>query len=159
LTRGVSLWDRDKEKIDDKVNQEYYKKAINTFTSALDNKYEMNGLLLLSYPCHESYNLSNFKKRLWKYHYNTSIDCKKEFNTSRFSVKDITEKTLLLAVLNMHKSMLNYDINNYDPTNFKRINEIIYQKEEQCFKNNKYFDALSLISIMLIDLGIIEEIE
>lgn len=53
--------------------------------------------------------------------------------------------------------MLKYNIRNYDPSDFKRINETIYRKEEECFKNNKYFDALSLISIMLIDLGIIEE--
>lgn len=153
------LWDRDKEKDEDSATQKYYKKAIDTFTNSMDNEYDMNGILLLSYPCHESYNLSNFNKRLWQQKYNTSSDCKKDFNISPSSIKNINEKTLLLAVENMHRSMIEYNIRHYDTSNLKRINEIIYRKEEECFKNNKYFDALSLISIMLIDLGIITEFD
>lgn len=154
------IWDRDKEKDkkdkkDEKI-QSYYETAINTFYSSLDNDYEMNGLLLLSYPCHESYNISNFKKILFKENFNTSIECKKEFNESIHHVKDIDEKTLILAVENMHNGLLNYNIRSYDPTNFKRINEIVYRKEEESFKNNGYFNALSLISVMLVDLGIIQ---
>lgn len=153
------IWDRDKDSNDDKTVQGYYKEAINTFCSSLDNDYDMNGLLLLSYPCHESYNLSNFKKRLYNEKFNISDDCKKEFNKSRFSIKNINEKSLLLAVENMHRSLLNYNIREYDPSNLKRVNMNVYRKEEECFRNNGYFEALSLISIMLIDLGIIEEID
>lgn len=47
---------------------------------------------------------------------------------------------------------------NYDPSDFKKINEKIYRKEEEIYKNNGHFEALSLISVMLIDLGIIEEV-
>ena len=156
-TRIYIIWDRDKDTKKDKTIQSYYKKAINTFTNSMDNNYEMNGILLLSYPCHESYNLSNFDKRLYQYNYNTSDECKKAFNSSKHYIKDINEQTLLVAVQNMHNSMLKYNIRNYDLDNFKRTNEIIYRKQEENFKNNKYFNALSLISIMLIDLGIIED--
>ncbi len=149
------IWDRDKEKDNDSKIQDYYLQAINTFYSSLDNEYEMNGLLLLSYPCHECYNLSHFKKRIWKETFDTSNNCKKSFNESKFHIKDMNDKSLLLAVQNMHNGLLNYDIKEYDPSNFKIINENIYRKEEECFKNNRYFNALSLISIMLIDLGII----
>ncbi len=38
-------------------------------------------------------------------------------------------------------------------------NKTIFRKEKECFKRNKYFNALSLISIMLIDLGIITEVK
>ncbi len=82
---------------------------------------------------------------------------KKEFHESIFSIKNINDKTLLLAVENMHRSLLNYNIREYDPSNFKQINTKVYKKEEECYKNNKYFEALSLISVMLIDLGIIEQ--
>ncbi len=153
------IWDRDKDSNDDEKVQSYYKTAINTFRSSLNNDYDMNGLLLLSYPCHESYNLSHFKKKLYNEKFKTSEDCKKEFNESRFSIQDINEKSLLLAVENLHHSLLNYNIREYDPSELKRINMNVYRKEEECFKNNGYFDALSLISIMLIDLGIIEQIE
>lgn len=151
------IWDRDKASTNDDKVQEYYKEAINTFYSSLDNDYEMNGLLLLSYPCHESYNLSNFRKKLYNEKFSTSEDCKKEFNESRFQIKNINDRTLLLAVENMHNSLLNYNIREYDPSNLKQVNTKVYIKEEEFFKNNSYFNALSLISIMLIDLGIIEQ--
>ncbi len=147
------IWDRDKTLSD----EENYLSAINTFYSSLDNDYDMNGLLLLSYPCHESYILANFKKKLYQEKFKSSLECKKEFKESRFAIKDINEKTLLLAVENMHRSLLKYNINKYDPSNLKTVNNKIYKKEEESFKYNAAFDALSLISIMLIDLGIIVE--
>lgn len=52
------LWDRDA----DSNTSDVVLKALNTFTSSLDNDYDMNGLLLLSYPCVESFELSNFIK-------------------------------------------------------------------------------------------------
>ena len=153
------IWDRDKDKNkkDDIKYQEKYKKAIDTFYSAYENDYEMNGLLLLSYPCHESYILSNFKKRSFSDTYCESQECKKDWNKSIHSLDDINEKTILLAAENMHKGMLDFGINSYDPTNLKHENEIIYRKSEECFEDNKYFNSLSLISIMFVDLGIIEE--
>lgn len=150
------IWDRDKDSINDREIQKCYKNAIDTFYSSLDNEYEMNGLLLLSYPCHESYNLSNFQKRLYEKTFKTSSECKRKFGESDFTIKNINEKTLLLAVENMHKGLLKYNINKYDPSNLQTINSKVYKKEEEYFKNNKCFNALSLISMMLIDLGIIE---
>lgn len=158
-TRIYIIWDRDKESSNDEKIQEYYKKAIETFYSAFDNEYEMNGLLLLNYPCHEAYNISNFKKKLYTEEFSTSEACKKEFGESRHTIKKINENTILLAVENMHKGLLNYNIREYDPSNLKLVNNTIYRKEEESFKNNGCFNALSLISMMLIDLGIIEQKE
>ena len=152
------LWDRDKESIKESQKiQTYYQKSIDTFYSALDNGYEMNGLLLLSYPCLESYNLSNFSKQLYKQKFKTSMECKHSFNSSRNSVSKIDEKTLLVAVKNMHRSLLKYNIRDYDTGNLKFENNLIYKKESECYKNERYFEALSLISMMLIDLGIISQ--
>lgn len=151
------IWDRDKDKNDGDIIQEHYKDAIENFYSAYDNDYEMNGLLLLSYPCHESFILSNFKKRFWLNRYSTSQECKKAYNTSINSIKDINENTILLAAENMHKAMKECNIDFYDPSNFRNTNEKIYKKEEEYFDDNKYFLTLSLISVMLIDLGIIVE--
>lgn len=148
------LWDRDKDTNKD-IN---YVKALDTYSNSIDNDYEMNGLLLISYPCLETYNLSNFDKKIWKKDFKTSFDAKKSFHMSLNSIKDIDEKTNLLAVENMHRSMLKYGINSYEPaSNFKRINKRIFRLENENYKHNKCFNALSLISIMLIDLGIIEE--
>lgn len=57
----------------------------------------------------------------------------------------------------MHRGLINYDIHQYDPSNLKLVNNKVYRKEEEQFKTYKNFNALSLISMMLIDLGIIEE--
>lgn len=156
-TRIYIIWDRDKDSSYDEKVQEYYIKAINTFYSSFDNNYDMNGLLLISYPCHEAYNLSNFEKKLYREVFSTSNNCKREFNESRYNIKKINEKTLLLAVENMHRGLINYDIHQYDPSNLKLVNNKVYRKEEEQFKTYKNFNALSLISMMLIDLGIIEE--
>ena len=55
----------------------------------------------------------------------------------------------------MHRSMNNYDIKQYDPSNFYKINREIFDKEEEKFNNKKIYDAISLVSVMLVDLGII----
>ena len=152
------IWDRDKDEKTDKGIEEQYKIALECFANSMDNDYDMNGILLLNYPCHESYILSNFSKTEWKEKYYTSKECKRKSNMALCSINDINDKTLITAVTNMHRRMVSYNITNYDTSNFKKTNETIYRKEEECFKNNKYFDSLSLISIMLIDLGLITEI-
>lgn len=148
------LWDRDM----DSNKKEIVLKSLNTFTSSLDNNYEMNGLLLLSYPCVEAYELSNFDKQLWKKTFSSSIDAKKQIKTIIPKLIDINESTLLLAVENMHRTMKKYGIRDYDPSNFQKENIKIFRNETEEYIKNKYFNALSLISVMLIDLGIITEI-
>ena len=82
---------------------------------------------------------------------------KKEFNKSLQCIKDINEKTLLLAIENMNLGLLNFNIHDYDPSDFKKVNETVYRKEEELYKINGYFSALSLIGVMLVDLGLVIE--
>lgn len=149
------LWDRDV----DSNKEDTVLKSLLTFRSALDNDYEMNGLLLLSYPCVESYEFSNFNKQLWKINFKSSMDAKKKMKMIIPKLDDINENSLLLAVENMHRTMKKNGIRFYDPSNFLKENVKIFNKESEEYLNNKYFNALSLISIMLIDLGIISEKE
>lgn len=151
------VWDRDKEKKDDKKIQSNYLKAIETFYSAYDNEYEMNGLLILSYPCVENYIISNFKKTSNKDVFISSQQCKSELKKLNPNINDINEKSLLLAAENMHKGLIDFRINSYDPSNLERINKIIFRKEEEIYKLDKNIKSLSLISMILIDLQIIEE--
>lgn len=147
------LWDRDRESNE----KEFIKKSLETFSNSLDNdNYEMNGLLLLSYPCIETYEISNFNKRLWKKTFISSKEAKQYKKELSISMENITEKTLLLALENMHKILLEFGILTYDPSNFKSINNRIFNKIEEIYKHNKYMIPLSLISIMLVDLKIID---
>ena len=148
------LWDRDA----DSNTSDVVLKTLNTFTSSLDNDYNMNGLLLLSYPCVESFELSNFIKQFWKTNFSSAMDAKKKMKEIIPELTDIDEKSLMLAIENMHRTMYFYGIRKYDPSNFKKENLKIFRKESEEYLNNKYFNALSLIGIMLIDLGIITEV-
>ena len=119
------LWDRDA----DSNTSDVVLKALNTFTSSLDNDYDMNGLLLLSYPCVESFELSNFIKQFWKINFSSAKDAKKKMKEIIPELTDIDEKSLMLAIENMHRTMYFYGIRKYDPSNFKKENLKIFRKE------------------------------
>lgn len=149
------LWDRDNRSNDKNIVLE----NIKVFKSALDNDYDMNGLLLISYPCIESYELSNFKKRLWQCKLTSSEETKKRMKAIIPNLHNINEKSLLLATENMHKTMFNMGVYKYEPADFETTNLKIFSNEEDSYLNNGYYIALSLISVMFIDLGIISEID
>lgn len=98
------LWDRDHGSNDIVDIQN----TLNVFGNSLDNNYEMNGLLLLSYPCFECYELSNFNKKFWKTKILTSEDAKKLNKAKYPKLKDIDEKSLLVAVFNMQNTFESY---------------------------------------------------
>ena len=86
-----------------------------------------------------------------------STDGKKAKRAMRPNISDIDKKSLLLVVENMHRSLRNYDIENYESADFKAKNLKIFKGEPVWFEDECTFKALSLISVMLIDLGIIFE--
>lgn len=147
------FWDRDAGSNDPSDVE----KVLETYKNSRDNDEEMNGILLLSYPCIESYEISNFNKQLYRKTFATSEEAKREKSSKGYSLSNITEKTLLNAAGNMHRSFLSYRIHNYDTSDFYHINNKIYNEEKTLFEHEHYFKALSLITIMLVDLGIIEE--
>lgn len=145
------LWDRDVES----NSKESTLKALNEYKNAMDNDENMNGILLLSYPCLESYEISNFDKQLYRIKLKNSEEAKKK--SKKYSISKINENTLLQAVGNMHRSFKAVNINQYDTSNFYDTNIKLFNYEENMYHTEKLMNALSLISIMLIDLGIIVE--
>ena len=138
------LWDKDVESNEEKV----VLKTLKTFQNSLDNDEEMNGILLLSYPCLESYEISNFNKQLYRKRFTSSLDAKKFYRTKKYSIKHINEKTLLNAIINMHRSMIQYGIKKYDPSDFYSVNKKIYDNEQKIFIDKHSYDAISLISVI-----------
>lgn len=147
------IWDRDY----DSNNEKIVSKTLSTFKNSLDNNFDMNGILLLSYPCLESYEISNFDKQLYRKKFSNSKAAKDLFKEKRYSLSEINENTIMNAIKNMHRSMINIGITKYEPSNFYKVNKKIFDYENNYYKNNNKIPALSLISIMLIDLGIIAE--
>ena len=153
------LWDRDRES----HSAFLIKKLLKIFGSSRDNDYDMNGLLLLSYPCIEAYELSTFKKRSWMIDFKTSSEAKANIRMQKhdknYNNHKINENSILLAIGNMNNTLKEFNIFDYDIDNFKSTNLKIFDKEERYYKETKKIKVLSLISIMLFDLGIIEEID
>lgn len=151
--RVYFVWDRDNDSNPKEVVQDLIKKLGNS----LDNGYdEMNGLLLLSYPNVEGYIISNFEKNTLLLKEN---NLKKYVKDKMYRISDIDKHTLLNATVIMNKALLELDVRNYDLDNFSKTSLKVYTKEEELMGKNKYYNLLSLISIILLDLNIITERE
>jgi len=72
-------------------------------------------------------------------------------------IGDINKESIKRAVIEMDKSLKSLGIQEYNLDNFSITNEKIFNKEEEIFKSKRNYRLLSLISIILLDLGIIEK--
>lgn len=147
------IWDRDYESNEEKI----VLRALDTFKNSMDNDFEMNGILLLNYPCIESYEISNFDKQLYKKTFKSSKEAKDLYKEKRYSLSNVDETTIFNAIGNMHRSMNNIGISNYDPYDFHRTNKKIFDYEKSSYDSVCKIPALSLLSVMLVDLKIIYE--
>lgn len=142
------IWDRDNKS----NNYKIVKKLISTLGSSIDNGEEMNGLLLLSYPAIEAYIISNFDKKTFSL---KDKSLKQYIKNQNYKVSDITKSTLLNAVIMMHKHFLHFGINDYNLDDFSSTSLKIFEKQESLYNNRNYYNLLSLVSLILLDLNII----
>lgn len=128
---------------------------ISKLVSSRDNEdYNINGMLLLSYPCVEAIycNINSDDKCFC-----SNKEIKKYVNENRY--KNIESKCLIdyvnqfIKILNEKFSFNILDIN---LDNLYEFNNSILSVEEDNFYKNKYYITLSLVIISLLDLGIIE---
>ena len=125
------------------------------FKNSLDNDLEINGLLLISYPCVQSFLCECFgdQTRL------SSSSLMKQY-TNRFKVEDIREDELLTGVETMMKTLLNitlqptFNLNELD--DMESINYKVLNYQDQHLANKYVYITLSMLFISFIDLGIIE---
>lgn len=147
------IWDRDQESNPSEVTRELLEKLSNPYEN--DN-YE-NGLLLLSYPCCETYTITNFEKNK-KY---LDEDIKEYVKNNNYELRYINRYKIQMAVLEMMKALdrihVKYDSAEcyFNIDDIKNINLNTYKVEEEMFLKNGHYALLSFISIILIDLGII----
>lgn len=142
------VWDRDNKS----NRKDIIKKYINTFSSSLNNDSNINGLLLLSYPAFEGYQISCKEKTTVNIQSN---NLKNYINGKGYDVSSINKNDLLRAAINMHKSLINMGINEYNIDDFSKYNMLIYNIEEDKYSKSGYYCLLSLISLIFLDLGII----
>ncbi len=145
------IFDRDREN----NSQEILEDAIQKLTNSRDNPdFEMNGLLLLSYPCVEALYL-NVNKDDKKFKNGKSI---KTYSGIKKYRKELTSPNIVSAAnktLNII-NQLNIDFSIDDLDDFSAKNQEILNEEEKIYNKENIYITLSLLCVALIDLGILE---
>ena len=143
------IWDRD-----DKSNpKSVVKELIEKLGNSIENKNgDMNGLLLLSYPCLESYIINNYDNKTI---FIKDNDLKKYIKYHDYKISRINRYMLLSAVVMMHKVFLELGVDKYNLDDFSKTSLKLFEEQEKVMQNRKYYYLLSLISLILLDLNII----
>lgn len=132
-----------------------YKELISIFKNSLDNDQEINGLLLISYPCIQAFICECFGDET-----NVSSSNMMKDYSKIYDIKEITEQKLicsakhLLKISNRVMNSVSFDINNLD--NMQKLSSLIFEFEEDHFSNERCYLTLSTILFSFIDLGIID---
>lgn len=151
------VWDRDRESTNpDKVKNLVYP-LFKKYYNARDNEFEMQGLLLLSYPALESFIISCFENGQKE----EKIENIKTYVTkNEYHFKKINETALICAAetfLNRFEKIMEFKYNQaYVDTKMTEINSTIFQKEEEYYEEHTFYYYFSCILISLFDLGLLE---
>jgi len=128
--------------------------------SRLGNSRESNelfeqGLLLLSYPCIESFIFSCYEKDS----FNTEIEIGKQLkqllHEKSWSSQKLNSEAVMNATIEMLKAFEEMGVI-FDVDAFGESNRAIFDYQENYYQSCKKFRILSLICIALLDLGLIE---
>ncbi len=152
------LFDRDPES---NVNAELILGLIHTLKNSRENENNINGgMLILSYPSIESYEVSNFVDQSYKLCFRLGVEMKEYINSNAktISMNKINEESIIHAVLEMKRLLENNNFLNNIPDlleDFSIVNENVFKFEEKCLYENNSFYLLSMLSCVLLDLGIL----
>ena len=145
------LFDRDEKSNPSDV----FKHLFGVFRNSFDNNLDINGLLLISYPCVQSFICECFGDESQF----SSSQMMKNYSYI-FNVDNIDKNKIMTAAELMVKNILNiinktcFDMNCLD--DMEETNNSILDYEDNYFKKNNTYKTLSLLLISFIDLGIIE---
>lgn len=152
--RVYYVWDRDRRSNKDSLMRRLLADLCNPF----ENLNFENGMIVLSFPCYESYLLSNFEDREY-------IDkCPKKYISGLkkkiYKPKNFSNRTLRRAASIMEKRLEKLGIDSVNYGDYYAVNRLAYDAEEQIYDNNMHngirqYMLLSMVSIILLDLGIL----
>jgi len=133
------------------------KKLISQLKNAYENENGRGGLLLLSYPCIESYTVANFidDTHLIEFAVGKEVKAFIAGKNNEIQYNKITEDTVKKAAREMMKyfeaEQITFDIDEMGHTNAE-----VFEKQEMRYSQSSTYKLVSLLSVALIDLGIIE---
>jgi hypothetical protein len=123
-------------------------------------EYGRQGLLLLSYPCVESFTLSNFKNECFNIVSDPPIkigsDLKAYLHKEGINHSHIDDDTTIHAVWEMFFGLSSMQIQEIDIDDFKDANNAVFHWQEQYYAANEAYRVFSLFCIALVDLGLVE---
>lgn len=150
------LFDRDPES---NVDVQLLLDLIKRLKNSRENDDNMRGgMLLLSYPSIEAYEIANFIDESFELRARLGREIKDYINNNAkiISMNKISEISIVHAGLEMQKFLKEQDIV-LDLDDFSNTNEAVFENEERNLRENNMFRLLSLLSCMLMDLGILIE--
>ena len=153
------IFDRD---IKSNTDSKFIENLISSLSNSRENKDYRPGLFLLSYPCIESFVASNFISNSFELEFEKGEDDLKIYlETKKINPCRICEDSLKLAVEEMEKMLCEIGIAEHDLDDFAPENLKVFNFQEQFYSQKNKYKLLSLLSIVLLDLGMvqIEEVE
>lgn len=133
-------------------------KYIRRYVDPYANEEGYQGQLLLSYPAVESYLLACIQDDVYQQKYYLGTDIKPKIVKFDFLENDISEeKHITHAVTEMDKGLSVFNLENYDLDNLGSTLLTVYEEQQKSVEKCGMFSALSLISMALLELGVIIE--
>lgn len=150
------LYDRDFKSYKRNEPRRYVRKYSDPYSDENGNQ----GQLLMSYPAVESYLLSCIQNDVFQKSILLGRDLKTELESTGFSENAIeTEDHLLHATIEMDKGMDAFGFGEYDLDNLAPTLLGIYDAQQEKYAKEEAFSLLSLISLALLELGVITQCE
>lgn len=158
------IFDRDRDpKNETDQHRQYIKDLIKSLTNALETdesrdeefRFDRQGLLILSYPCAESFIASNFIPDTYTISHRIGKELKRDLGEQKIQHSQINEETLKISTVEMLKYMKIIHNKYLNIDEFKDLNLEIFETQDKFYEENKSYRLLSLIPIILIDLGLI----
>ncbi|GKU77347.1 hypothetical protein [Paenibacillus sp. L3-i20] len=148
------IFDRD---VNSNTDPLFIRELIRSLSSSRENNgFSRQGLLLLSYPCVESFVASNFIENSFQLSFETGKELSKYLEDKKINQSKITEETVIRAVTEMELALKQLGVSQYDLDHFSDTNLFIFNHQEEQYILNQKYRLLSLICIILLDLGLID---
>lgn len=133
-------------------------KYVCKYTDPYSDENGNQGQLLLSYPAVESYLMSCIQDDVFQQSFFLGKDLKPELVKAGFSEENIdTEDYLIHAAQEMDRGLEAFHLGRYDLDSLAPTLLGVYDAQQQKCKTDGTFSLLSLISMALLELGVITE--
>lgn len=150
------IFDRDSES---NTDSRFILELLNTLKNSRENEDNMlGGILILSYPSIEAYEVSNFIDDSYKICKRLGADVKDFINENAkiIAMNKINENSIVHACAELKQYVTEHEIE-FDVDDFSRANIDIFHREEKYFEEKETYFLLSMMSYILLDLGILRE--